>query len=57
MKVYEGIWKYMKVYKVYPDILNKSSTNLDAHTGVRWWRWWWRWRWLRWWWQWWRPWR
>ena len=25
MKVYEGIWKYMGVYKVYPDILNKST--------------------------------
>ena len=25
MKVYEGIWKYMEVYKVYPDILKKSS--------------------------------
>ena len=24
MKVYEGIWKYMEVYKVYPDTLNKS---------------------------------
>ena len=27
MKVYEGIWKYMEVYKVYPDILKKSSTR------------------------------
>ena len=25
MKVYEGIWKYMEVYKVYPDIFKKSS--------------------------------
>ena len=23
MKVFEGIWMYMRVYKVYPDILNK----------------------------------
>ena len=23
-KVYEGIWKYMEVYKVYPDILKKN---------------------------------
>ena len=26
MKVYEGIWKYMEVYKVYPDTLKISSS-------------------------------
>ena len=25
MKVYDGIWKYMEVYKVYMDILKKST--------------------------------
>ena len=28
MKVYEGIWKYMDVYKVYLDILKNSSRRV-----------------------------
>ena len=30
MKVYGIIWKYMEVYKVYPDILKKSSGRKEG---------------------------
>ena len=31
MEVYEGIWKYMEVYKVYPDILKNPPSLARSH--------------------------
>ena len=33
MKVYEGIWKYMEVFKVYPDMLKKTPEGRKGREG------------------------
>ena len=35
MGVYEGIWKYMEVYEVYPDILKNPSSHKQEVTQAK----------------------